>query len=89
MAKYGLTLDPITNQISLPSQVKALEKTDSNETWQVAVAEMVRMLPFTGTKVKCRLVDSSFKLKEPTQFMAEIDRLCSACLLYTSDAADE
>ena len=78
MAKYGLSLDPITGQISLPSQVQPLEKTESNKQWQVEVTESVRMLPFTGTKVKCRLVDESFKLKEPRQFLAEIDGLCSA-----------
>ena len=73
MAKYGLTLDPITGDISLPSQVQPLEQTDSNEKWQVAVTESIRMLPFTGTKVKCRLVDDSFKLTKPRQFLAEID----------------
>ena len=73
MAKYGLTLDPITGEISLPSQVQPLEQTDSKERWQVAVTESVRMLPFTGTKVKCRLIDDSFKLTKPTQFLAEID----------------
>ena len=35
------------------------------------------MLPLTGTKVKCRLVDDSFKLTKPRQFLAEIDGLCS------------
>ena len=78
MAKYGLTLDPITGEISLPSQVQPLEQTDSKERWQVAVAESVKMLPFTGTKVKCRLVDDSFKLTKPRQFLAEIHGLCSA-----------
>ena len=57
MAKYGLTLDPITGQISLPSQIQPLEKTDNNERWQVTVTERVRMLPFTGTKV-CLLYTS-------------------------------
>ena len=33
MAKYGLTLDPISGRISLPSQVPPLEKSQDNTEW--------------------------------------------------------
>ena len=77
MAKYGLSLDPISNRISLPSQIQPIGVAQGQQEWQVAVTEATQMLPFTGTKVKCRLVRNENKLRESRQFLAEINGLCS------------
>ena len=96
MSKYGLTLDPASRTISVPSRVAPLSRPTGDSEWLVSVAEATHVPPGQAARVRCRLLDplSLKPLLLSREFVADADGLCAAirsspCLLYTSDAADE
>ena len=74
MSQFGLSLDPITRRVTVPSNAPPLPDSGSSKPWLVSVAEATRIQPHEGRKVKCRLLDPETRepLKIQHEFIADI-----------------